>query len=170
MCSDAHVTTVIPLVFKYCQQAFSKQDETLSGVSKHLGKLCQGLAGAHCLLYLFINLYTIYFFIKQQWAIQPLGRLHIANLHTRTHAHTHAHTRLMALFPGLPGWAGTRKVKPILDFTEATDPEWQWHQLGHMQVCTSLQTNNHASTPPLSFYRLDALPAAQPTASKHWRH
>jgi len=29
--------------------------------------------------------------------------------------------------------------------------EWQWHQLGHMQVCTSLQTDNYASTPPLSF-------------------
>ena len=27
--------------------------------------------------------------------------------------HTHTHTRLTALFPGLPGWAGTRKVKPI---------------------------------------------------------
>ena len=57
-----------------------------------------------------------------------------------------------------------------LDFTEARDSEWQWHQLGHMQVCTSLQTDNHASTPPLKFfYRPDALPAAQPTASKHWR-
>ena len=39
-----------------------------------------------------------------------------------------------------------------------------------MQVCTSLQTNNHASTPPLSFYSPDAFPAALPTASKHWRH
>jgi len=29
--------------------------------------------------------------------------------------------------------------------------------------------NNHASSSPLGFYRLDALPAAQPTASKHWR-
>ena len=38
-----------------------------------------------------------------------------------------------------------------------------------MQVCTSLQTDNHASTPPVSFYRPDALPAAKPTASKHWR-
>ena len=27
--------------------------------------------------------------------------------------HTHTHTRLTALFPGLPRWAGTRKVKPI---------------------------------------------------------
>jgi len=31
-----------------------------------------------------------------------------------------------------------------MDFTEARDNEWQWHQ--HMQVCTSLQTDNHAST------------------------
>ena len=31
----------------------------------------------------------------------------------KPHTHTHTHTRLMALFPGLPGWAGTRKVKPI---------------------------------------------------------
>ena len=28
-------------------------------------------------------------------------------------AYTHIHTRLTALCPGLPGWAGTRKVKPI---------------------------------------------------------
>jgi len=30
-------------------------------------------------------------------------------------------------------------------------------------------THNHASIPPLIFYRPDALPAAQPTVSKHWR-
>jgi len=44
-----------------------------------------------------------------------------------------------------------QKGKTNLDFTEATDSEWPWHQLGHMQVCTSLQTDNHASTSPLSF-------------------
>ena len=61
-----------------------------------------------------------------------------------------------------------QKGKTNLDFTEARDSEWQWHQLGHMQVCTSLQTDNHASIPHHSvFYRPDALPAAQPTASKH---
>jgi len=40
------------------------------------------------------------------------------------------------------------------------DSEWQWHQLGHMQVCTSLQSDNHASTPPLSFFtgRMPFLP------------
>jgi len=58
--------------------------------------------------------------------------------------------------------SGYRKGKTNLGFTEARDSEWQWHQLGHIQVCTSLQTDNHASTPPLSFfYRPDALLAAQ---------
>jgi len=44
-----------------------------------------------------------------------------------------------------------QKRKTNLDFAEARDSEWQWHQLGHMQVCTSLKTENHASTLPLSF-------------------
>ena len=61
-----------------------------------------------------------------------------------------------------------QKGNTNVDFTETRDSEWQWHQLGHMQVCTLLQTDNHASTLPLSFfYRLDAFPVTQPTASKH---
>ena len=82
---------------------------------------------------------------------------------------THTHIHLTALFSGTTRVSRYLKGKTNLDFTEATDSEWQWHQLGHMQVCTSHQTDNHASTPPLSFYRPDALPATQPTASKHWR-
>jgi len=46
----------------------------------------------------------------------------------------------------------------------------QLDQLDHMQViCTSLQTDNHASTSSLSFYRPNALPDAQSTASMYWR-
>jgi len=44
-----------------------------------------------------------------------------------------------------------QKGKTNLDFTEARDSKWQWHQLGHMQVCTSLQTDNHVSTSLLKF-------------------
>jgi len=44
-----------------------------------------------------------------------------------------------------------RQGKISLDFTEARDSEWRRHQLGHMQVCTSLQTDNHASISLLSF-------------------
>jgi len=54
-----------------------------------------------------------------------------------------------------------QKGKNHLDFSEARGSEWHWHQLGHMQVCTLLQTDNHASIPPLGFYRPDVLPAAQ---------
>jgi len=43
-----------------------------------------------------------------------------------------------------------QKGKTNVDFTEARDSEW--HQLGHMQVCTSLQTDDHMSIPPLSFF------------------
>jgi len=61
--------------------------------------------------------------------------------------------------PGLPGWADTRKVPPgrwnQSGFTGARDSEWQWHQLGHMQICILTQTDNHASIPPLSCYRPD---------------
>jgi len=80
---------------------------------------------------------------------------------------TNTHTRLTSLFSGTTGVSWYQKGKTNLDFTGARDNEWQWHQLGHMQFCTSLQTDNSASTPPLSFYRLDALPATQPAASVH---
>jgi len=43
------------------------------------------------------------------------------------------------------------KTNTNLDFTGARDSEWQWHQLGYMQVCTLLQTDNHAITSLLSF-------------------
>ena len=57
-----------------------------------------------------------------------------------------------------------QKGKTNLDFTEARDSEWQWHQLGHMQVCTLLQTDNHASTSPLSFLQAGC-PSCHPTNS-----
>jgi len=57
-----------------------------------------------------------------------------------------------------------KKGRRNLDFTEARGSEWQWHQLGHMQVCTSLQTDNHASTPPLSFLQAKC-PSCRPTNS-----
>ena len=46
-----------------------------------------------------------------------------------------------------------KKDKTNLDFSEARHSERQRHQLDHMQICTSLQTDNHASTLPLSFFK-----------------
>jgi len=77
--------------------------------------------------------------------------------------------RLGGLFSRTTWVSRRQKGKPFLILLERQMMRWQWHQLDHMQIIfTSLQTDNHASTSPLSFYRLDALPAAQPTASKHW--
>jgi len=55
-----------------------------------------------------------------------------------------------------------QKGKTNLDFTEARDSEWQWHQLGRMQVCTLVQTDNHASTPAVSFLQAGC-PSCCPT-------
>jgi len=57
-----------------------------------------------------------------------------------------------------------QKGKINLDFTEARDTEWQWHQLGHMQVCTSLQTDNYASSQSLCFLQAGC-PSCCPTNS-----
>ena len=65
-----------------------------------------------------------------------------------THTHTHPFN---GLFSGTAQVSFYQKGKTNLDFTEAKDSEWQWHQLGHIQVCTSLLADNHSSTPPLSF-------------------
>jgi len=77
-----------------------------------------------------------------------------------------------ALFPIFQDNLG--KLAPerqtILDFTGEKDDgiSISWT----ISICKSfapreLQTDNHASTSPLSFYRPDAHPAAQPTVSKH---
>ena len=68
------------------------------------------------------------------------------------------------IFSGTTWVSQYQKGKTNRDFTGARDSEWQWHQLGHMQVCTSLQTDNHASTPPLSFLQARC-PFCRPTNS-----
>ena len=79
----------------------------------------------------------------------------------------HPHTRLTALFPGLPGWAG--KVKPIwilLKQETVSGSGISW------AICKSAPCLRQITTPALHhsvFYRPDALPVAQLTASKHWR-
>ena len=83
--------------------------------------------------------------------------------------HTHTHTRLTALFPGLPKWASTRKVKPIwilLEQETVSGSGISW------AICKSAPCSRQipCQHPTTQFFcRPDALPAAQPTVSKHWR-
>ena len=86
----------------------------------------------------------------------------------------HTHTRLTALLSGTTQWAGTRKVKPIwilLEQEAVSGSGIKWAHLmplplySHfMQVYTSLQTDNHASTPSLSFLQAGC-PSCRPTNS-----
>jgi len=68
-------------------------------------------------------------------------------------------------FSGTTRVSRYQKGKTNLDFTEARDSQWQWHQLGHMQVCISFQTDNHASTPQLFF--TGRMPFLTPNQQRH---
>ena len=58
----------------------------------------------------------------------------------RIHTHTHTHP-FNGPLSGTTRVSQYQKGKTNLDFTEARDSEWQWLQLGHIQVCTLLQTD-----------------------------
>ena len=82
---------------------------------------------------------------------------------------THTHTRLTALCPGQPRWAGTRKENPIwilLKQETVSGSGIRW------AICKSAPRFSQITMPAPHhsvFYRPYALPAAHPTASKHWR-
>jgi len=72
--------------------------------------------------------------------------------------------------PGLPRWAGTRKVKPIwilLKQETVSGSGISW------AICKSAPSSRQITTTAPHhhsvFYSPDAIPDAQPTASKHWR-
>ena len=90
---------------------------------------------------------------------------------------THTHNRFTALCPGLPGWAGTRKVEPIWilqkqQTVSGSGISWTiCKSAPHSRQITTPAPHSRQITTPAPhhsvFYRPDALPAAQPTASKH---
>jgi len=90
-----------------------------------------------------------------------LELLNISLVTINTDTHTHTFNGLLSRTTRVSWY---QKGKTSLDITEARDIEWQWHQLDHMQVCTSLQTDNHASTPPLCFLQAGC-PYCRPTNS-----
>ena len=104
-----------------------------------------------CWVYLWQVISQVYLCQQQQatetnkWNINQLIK-RFNRQYQRSHTHTHTHTRLTALCPELPGWDGTRKVKPI----------WILH--------ITMPAPHHSV-----FYRTDVLSAVQPTVSKHWR-
>jgi len=50
----------------------------------------------------------------------------------------HKNQQLLSPLPRTTRVSQYQKGKTNLDFTETRDSEWQWHQLGRVQVCISL--------------------------------
>jgi len=77
-----------------------------------------------------------------------------------TLSHTHPFN---GLFSGTTRVSRYQKGKTNLDFIEARDSEWQWHQLRHASLHLD-PADNHASIPPLSFLQAGC-PSCRPTNS-----
>jgi len=93
----------------------------------------------------------------------PQGKMQFWEDFSRPIVYTRTHP-FNGHFSGTTQVSWYQKGKTNMDFTEARDSEWQWHHLGHMQVCTLLQTDNHASNPPVSFLQAGC-PSCRPTNS-----
>jgi len=52
----------------------------------------------------------------------------------------HSHFTALWILSGITLASRYQKGKTNLDFTEARDSDWWWHQLGHVQICISPQT------------------------------
>jgi len=74
--------------------------------------------------YLFLDI--LFFLNKYDWTKCYINR-------PKVHHETHP---LNGPLSGTTQVSRYHKGKTNLDFTEARDSEWQWHQLGRMQVCT----------------------------------
>ena len=97
--------------------------------------------------------------------VPPTVRQHPHTLRTlrelqqRPHLNTRTHKRLTALFPGLPGWAGTRTVTPmwiLLKQETVSGSGISW------AICMSASRSRQITMPAphhLVFYRPDALPS-----------
>ena len=124
-------------------------------------------------LYLRLNLTVIRLFIKPfNKPSKLMCRLSTGGSFSWIQAQQYwqTHTRIYRPFVRtIPGWAGTRKVKPIwilLKQETVSGSGISWAE------CKSAPCSRQKTTPApyhSDFYRPDALPAAQPTESKHWR-
>ena len=128
------MSTVVPVV----------RDSGTSNLLEHLRFLLS--AAQFCFLYVIMLRSLIMKIYNSPESIYPVAKQRENNKLINTHTQP-----FNGPFSGTTRVSRYQKGKTNLDFTEARDSEWQWHQLGYMQVCTLLQTDNHASTSPLCF-------------------
>jgi len=100
---------------------------------------------------------------RHRYVRRPKQRLCHVLTNSQPYTSKKQNTRLTALFPGLPGWAGTRKVKPIwilLKQTTVSGSGINW------AVCKSASRSRQITTPALHHCFLQAgCPSCRPTNS-----
>ena len=124
--------------------------------------------------FLFYQAFLVEFVAEELYFTSTLEQISSYSLHLLCKpatgcTHTHAHTRLTALCSGLPGWASTRKVRPIWillkqETVSGSGISWDICKCAPRSRQITMPAPHHSD-----FYKPYALPAAQPTASKHWR-
>ena len=81
------------------------------------------------------------------------------------HSHTHTHTHTFnGPLSGTTQVSQYQKGKTNLDFTEARDSGWQWHQLGHnasLHLAPDRQPHQHPTTLMVFTGRMPFLPPNQ---------
>jgi len=88
---------------------------------------------------------SVFYYVYERF-FSFLSRFYVFNFFLFEHFFTSIIYRSNGPLSGTTRVNRYQKAKTKLNFTEARDSEWKWHQLGHMQICTLLQTDNHAST------------------------
>ena len=77
---------------------------------------------------------------------------------------THTHSHLTALFPGLPRWASTRKVKPIWILLKQETVSGSGISWAICKSAPCSRQTTHTSTPSLCFLQAGC-PSCRPTKS-----
>jgi len=176
---------LVRFLAKFCRQSSLKLNAGARWSQRWLSTVCclwmTCRVGAFFFIvmnYVFSNMSAVDIFIKERAVFMWAGKLSRHNFAAHSCCqdkpfigfcrleHTHyTRTRLT----GLPGWAGTRKVRPIwilLKQETVSDSGISW------ATCKSASRSRQITMPAPHhsvFYRPDALPVTQPTASKHWR-
>jgi len=91
-------------------------------------------------------------------------------IRSNTHTHTHTHPFNGSFVQDCPGEPVTRKAKLIWillkrETVRGSGISWAICKSAPCSRQITMPTPHHSV-----FYRPDALPATQPTVSKHWRH
>ena len=158
------------LVCMHCWRSFMKNAASCFTINQHSGGIsATSLQHARRVLHSFaVTGFCMITVTRPATSLKTLTHVCHVNVCTR---HTHTHARpFNGPFSGTTQVSRYQKSKTNLDFTEqetvsGSGISWAICKFAPHSRQIAMPAPHHSV-----FYRPDALPAAQPTASKHWMH